>query len=91
MSTPLPMPLSESKIRIETWLAIRLVKQFFNVGQCKLHANYVLAYSELCGHLLEMLGKWPVASCYFCLCTVSSNSKLASYVPQLKLSFFVLS
>ena len=56
---------AESKIRIEIWLAIRLVEQFFKVGQCKLHVNYVLACSELSGHLPKMLEKWPVANCYF--------------------------
>ena len=56
---------SESEVRIEIRLAIRLVKQFFNVGQCKLHVNYVLACSELCGHLPKMPTKGPVASCYF--------------------------
>ena len=58
--------MSESIIRIEIWLAIGLVEQFFlNVDQCKLHVNYVLACSELSSRLPEMLGKWPVASCYF--------------------------
>ena len=36
---------AESQIRIEVWVAIRLVKMMANT------VNYVLACSELCDHL----------------------------------------
>ena len=42
----------------------------FNVGQCKLHVNYVLACSDLCSCLPKVLGKWSSGQLLFWLCTV---------------------
>jgi len=56
--------VSECKIRNLKWLAIFLILHEFDGHVHKVNMHHA---EILIGHFREMVGNWPVASCYFAL------------------------